>query len=206
MDYLIFTSIGYFVGSLPFGLIIGRLTNKIDVRRYGSGSTGMTNVWRTVGWPAASVVLILDMSKSMFVISIATIFSTSPNVVVMAAMSALVGHIWPIFCRFKGGKGTATGWGGLLILSPISGIVGGMIGISTAIFTRWVSLGSLIGAATGGMIFVILSLVNKDPVPYIFYGIAAPTLIFIMHRDNIGRLLRGKERKIGQPATEVHTR
>ena len=203
MDYIILALVGYLLGSIPFGLIAGRLVHKVDVRKYGSGSTGMTNVWRTVGWPAATIVLLLDMGKSALAVVLATVFTSSPGVEAAAALAALIGHSWPVFSGFKGGKGTAPGWGGLLILSPIAGLVASVLGMGTAVITRWVSLGSLVGASTGAAVATALWLVGSQPPAYAWYGIVATALIVARHRDNIGRLARGQERKLGQPADGI---
>ena len=198
IDYLILVPVGYLLGSLPFGLISGRLLKHVDVRDYGSGSIGMTNVLRTVGAPAAAVVLLLDMGKAVAAVVFARVFSGSAGVETACALAALVGHNWPVFIGFRGGKGTASGWGGLLILSPISGLVATVAGIPAIAATRYVSLGSIVASISGGVALIVLSITGHAPAAYAWYGAIGGTLVVARHKDNIQRLLRGEERKIGQ--------
>jgi glycerol-3-phosphate acyltransferase PlsY len=113
----------------------------------------------------------------------------------------IFGHNWPVFIGFRGGRGTASGWGGLLILSPIAGVIATVVGVSLVGLTRYVSLGSITAAALGSAMLVVLA-IFYDPVPlvYSWYGIIGGTLIVVRHRDNIQRLLNGTERKIGRKA------
>ena len=208
-DYLILVPLAYLLGSVPFGLIAGRLVAKVDVRDYGSGKIGMTNVLRTSGKTAAAVVLLLDMGKGVFAVVIARLFFDSYGVEAAAALAVLFGHNWPVFIRFRGGRGTASGWGGLLILSPIAGLIATLIGLSLVAFTRYVSLGSIMAASLGSLVLVCLALFGDSSIGYNWYGVWAPpvyswygliggTLIVVRHWDNIRRLLDGTERKIGQ--------
>ncbi len=203
-DYLAFVPIGYLLGSVPFGIIAGRVFGRVDIRRYGSGKTGMTNVMRTVGAPAAALVLLLDMGKSIVAVVLARMFSDTAGVEAAAGLAALVGHIWPAFAGFKGGRGTAPGWGGLIILSPFAGLVASVIGVATVGLSRYVSLGSLLGSSTGAIMIVVLSAVEFEPLGYIWYGAIGGPLVVILHRGNISRLLKGQERKMGQPAEQPH--
>ena len=198
LQLLLFISVGYLLGSVPFGIIAGRMFGQLDVRQHGSGKIGMTNVMRTVGKPAAILVLLLDMGKAIVTVIIARIFSDTASVQAAAGLAALVGHIWPIFAGFHGGRGTAPGWGVLLILSPLSGLIATVLGLITVALFRYVSLGSLIGSSTGALSIVILSAVGIEPTGYIWYGAIGGPLIILLHRSNISRLLKGQERKIGQ--------
>ena len=197
--------VAYLLGSVPFGLIAGRVLRGVDVRDHGSGSTGMTNVLRTVNSPAAGIVLLLDMGKAVLAVVLARVFSDSAGVQVAAALSVLIGHNWPVFSGFRGGKGTAPGWGGLLILSPISGLVASILGAGATALSRSVSVGSLIGAASGSAVLVVRSLGGAEPPAYLWYGIIGTAMIVVSHRGNIRRLARGEERKIGQPAEASET-
>ena len=204
-DYLILVPVAYLLGSLPFGLIAGWVIRRIDVREFGSGMTGMTNVLRTVGLPAAVLVLLLDMGKGVVAVLLAKIISDSHAVEAAAGVAALVGHNWPVFIRFRGGRGTASGWGSLLMLSPLSGLAAGL-GLMTAVVTRYVSLGSILGAIAGVVTLVVLSSTGHAPGAYIWFGAIAGTLIVVRHKENIQRLLRGEERKIGQAAEVIQRR
>lgn len=201
IDYIVWIAIGYLVGSVPFGLIAGKLLKQVDVRDYGSGKTGMTNVLRTVGPKAAAAVLILDMGKAVATIAVARyLFDVSTGVEASVALAALIGHNWPVFVGFRGGRGTATGWGGLFILSPIAGLIATVIGLPAVALTRYVSLGSLIGATIGGVALAIMALARVEPIEYVLYGVVGSIIVVFRHKDNIGRLIRGEERKIGQKA------
>ena len=200
IEYLVMIPVAYVVGSIPFGLLAGKLVAKVDIRDYGSGKIGMTNVLRTAGVTAAAVVLLLDMGKAVAVVVAARLLFDSYGVEAASALAVIFGHNWPVFIGFRGGRGTASGWGGLLILSPIAGIIASVIGLSLVGLTRYVSLGSITAAGLGSLALVILALMGQEPLVYSWYGIIGGTLIVVRHRDNIQRLLNGTERKIGHKA------
>ena len=202
-DILIMAAVGYLIGALPFGVLIGKAVAKVDVREYGSGSMGMTNVLRTVGKPAAAAVLLLDIGKGVAAVIMAKWLFDSPGAEVAAALAALVGHNWPVFIGFRGGRGTASGWGALWVISPIAGFVATVIGLTLVAVTRYVSLGSVVAAALGSLVLIGLALTGiagSAPTVYCWYGAIGGALIVFRHRENIARLLNGTERKIGQPA------
>jgi len=197
-DYLILVSVGYLLGSVPFGVVAGWLVRRVDVRDFGSGSTGMTNVLRTIGRPAAIVVLLLDMAKAVSAVVLARVVSDEHGVEVAAALAALVGHNWPVFIGFRGGKGAAPGWGGLLILSPPAGLVATVVGGLALVLSRYVSLGSVVAATAGSATLIVIAVTGHAPLVYIWFGAIGTALILARHRDNIKRLLSGQERKLGQ--------
>ncbi|MFH1650765.1 MAG: glycerol-3-phosphate 1-O-acyltransferase PlsY [Chloroflexota bacterium] len=209
--YLLVAAIGYLIGSIPFGLIVSKRSTKIDIRQVGSGKMGTTNVLRTAGKKAAVLVLVLDLSKGALAVFIATLIFgqqqiaiggsalwLTPSAQVLAALAAIAGHTWPIFVRFKGGRGVATFLGGLAVLCPPAALFGGEVLIIGAGLTRYMSLGSIAGAVGTFAILAPLTILNGFPVEYLFYSLAGTVFIIIMHRDNIARLLSGKERKIGE--------
>ena len=204
IDYLILVPLGYLIGALPFGLAVGWLFRRVDVREHGSGRTGMTNVLRTAGLPAAVLVLALDMAKGAGVILLSREVSDSAMVHSLTGVAAVCGHVWPVYVGFKGGRGTACGWGGLFVLSPISGLIASVIGLGLLGATRYMSLGSILGAASGSTALIILSLMEMAPLGYLWYGLLGAPLIVFSHKDNIDRLRRGEERRVGQaePPTE----
>jgi len=202
-DYLIMASMGYLLGSLPFGLIFGWAFKRVDVRDFGSGKTGMSNVLRTVGVPAAFLVLLLDMGKGVLVVVVARNFSDSSSVEAVTALAALVGHNWSLFIGFRGGRGTAPGWGSLLILSPVAGLVATSVGLGLVALTRYVSLGSVVASTVGSVTLIVLSSAGHAPSGHIWFGVIGGTLIVARHKDNIQRLIRGEERKLGR-VVEAH--
>ena len=157
----------------------------------------MTNVIRTVGIWAGILVLSLDMGKTVLAVVLARYFTDSLNLEVVAAITAIMGHNWPLYSKFKGGRGVAPGWAGLIILSPIAGIVASLVGLLTIAISRYVSLGSIVGTTSGAITLIVLSLLDVDPLAYIWYGPIGATIIVVRHKENIQRLLTGKERKLG---------
>jgi len=206
--------IGYLLGSIPFGVIIGRRSAKVDVREIGSGKTGATNVLRVAGKKAAALVLILDLLKGLLAVVFAGLIFHEDYLVVggsglwwlarsaqvLAALSAIAGHKWPIFLRFRGGRGVATFFGGLFALCPVAALFGGEVLILGAGLTRYASLGSIAGAVGTYTILVPLTILNGFPIEYLVYALIGVIFIIVMHRDNIIRLISGKERKLGERA------
>ena len=200
LPYLVMIPAGYLLGALPFGLMLGRLFKGVDVREYGSGKTGMTNVMRTAGVPAALLSLALDMGKAVLGVALARYFFDSPGVDAAVAIAVLVGHNWSVFIGFRGGRGTAPGWAGLIILSPWAGLVATLVGLPTVALSRYVSLGSILGTLSGVLTLAILIALGRAPVEYLAYVIIGAALVIGLHKDNIQRLISGQERKLGQPA------
>ena len=204
--------VGYLLGSIPFGLLVGRQKARVDVRQQGSGRTGATNVLRTAGKKAAAMVAFLDIWKGVLAVVFAGLIVSKSYLVVgnfalgglvaqvMAALAAIAGHNWPVFLRFRGGRGVATFFGGLIALCPVAAIFGGEILIIGAGLTRFVSLGSIAGAVGTYAILVPLTIMNGFPIEYLAYALIGTILIIVMHRDNIARLISGKEHKLGKKA------
>jgi glycerol-3-phosphate acyltransferase PlsY len=203
IGYLVFVPLGYLLGAIPFGLVAGKLFGGVDVREHGSGNTGMTNVMRTVNVPVAILVLFLDVAKAVSVVLLARAFTDSPGTETVAAIAAIVGHNWSVFMGFKGGKGTATGWGGLFVLSPVAGLVATVVGVGAIAGSRYVSLGSLLATLFGAGALVVMAIMGIQPLPYALYGAVGTTIIVVSHRGNIERLIKGKERKLGHKVDTV---
>jgi len=204
---------GYLWGSIPAGYWMGQLLRgkNFDIRDYGSHKMGATNVLRTLGrWPAA-IVLCCDLSKGVLPTLLGLSFSAlsldgwGP---VVAGVAALLGHCFPLFIGFKGGRGVMTGSGVILLLSPLTFVICALTAGSTIALWRYVSLGSIIGALTAaicGVLWFVLGQFNPHffasvSFPTMLYLVIGPLLIILFHSDNIKRLLAGNESKIGQRA------
>ena len=208
-------TLAYLLGSIPFGVLIGRLKANVDIRQYGSGRMGATNVLRIAGSKAAVLVGILDVSKGVLAVVFAGLIVGKDFLVlgnfglgivvvqVMAALAAMAGHVWPIFVKFRGGRGVATFFGGLIALCPAAAIFGGELLIIGAGLTRFVSLGSIAGAVGTYAILVPLTIMYGFRVELLVYALIGAVLIIILHRDNITRLLSGKERRLGEKVEDL---
>jgi glycerol-3-phosphate acyltransferase PlsY len=202
----------YLLGAVPFGLLIARLVRRIDVREYGSGNTGASNVLRAAGiWPALAV-LVLDMGKGVLAIILPRIIDPSPSLEVATALAVLIGHNWSVFLRFRGGKGSATGIGSFCAMSPLAGLIMLTVGLPFIALFRYVSLGAIIGAVTAVVSMLLLAILAPSlplGVPsliYLLYPCIGAPMILLKHRDNIVRLFKGQERKLGESAnTEDHS-
>ena len=181
---------GYLMGALPFGLILTRIMGMDDIRKIGSGNIGATNVLRTGNKKIAAATLLLDGAKGAVAVLFAQIYG--PDTAIIAAIGALLGHLFPVWLKFRGGKGVATGLGILLALSPIVGGLACATWLLTAILFRYSSLSALISLAASTVYMWWLA----DPQRTEFTIIMA-LLVWARHWENIQRLLRAEETKIG---------
>ena len=193
----------YLMGAVPYGLIVTWLFNRIDLREYGSGNIGASNVLRTSGAWAGAAVLVLDVGKGLLAVTLARTIDHSPSLEVAAAIAVLVGHSWSVFLRLKGGKGVATSIGALWALSPLAGLLVMLVGLPFLAYFRYVSLGSIIGALTALVSMLLLGMLGPSvpfgvpSLTYVIYTLFGTPIILLKHRENIMRLLRGQERKLG---------
>lgn len=201
MSVVVAALLGYLLGAVPYGLIVGRLTRGVDLREFGSHRTGATNALRTLGLRAAALVFVLDVAKGVTAVLLARLLFADDALVEWAAavagFAAIVGHNWSVFIRFTGGRGVATSAGALGAMSPwtiliITPIVFGLIWR-----TRYVSLGSITGGLLAPVVTAALWLGGLATVPAVVYALASGLLVTVAHADNIGRLRAGTERKIG---------
>ena len=194
--------ISYLLGSIPTGFLIGKYLKNIDLRLIGSGSTGATNVLRNVGkWPAL-FVFIIDVGKGLISVKIAQYYADQGLIEVLAGISAISGHIWPIWLKGKGGKAVATGLGMFLALSWKVGLASLGIFLIVLAKSKFVSLSS-IAAAILLPIFMFFNLDNSSNIgnashPYFVISLIVSLLVVWKHRTNINRLLKGEESKINQ--------
>ena len=183
---------GYLLGSISFGYLAGKLLKGIDIRQFGSGNTGSTNIQRTLGTAPAVVVLLLDTGKGLAAVLLANALGISPTWQMLAGMAAVAGHNWPLFFRFRGGRGVATTTGGFLGLTPYVVLIGAALFVITIALTRYVSLGSIVGALSVPFTMLLF----RQPPAFTVPGTILAFLIIWRHRDNIGRLLQGTEHKL----------
>lgn len=194
--WLLSLIIAYLLGSIPFGFILAK-TKKIDIRRYGSGKIGAANIYRTLGIKAGILVLFADLAKGFVAVIIAKSLLDNPLAWASAGFLAIVGHNWSVFLRFQGGRGVAAYFGGLLALYFPVGAISSILTLLIMALSRYASLGSLLGSLSSVVLLFVFrgNLLKEFPV-YLTYTMLGTTLIFFQHRDNISRLLSGKERKL----------
>lgn len=192
----------YFIGAIPFGVIIGKVFRGIDIRSYGSGGSGATNVNRTLGPYAGAGVLAADVGKGLVVTLIAHFALDGESwIVASAGTTGVLGHMFPVYIRFKGGKGVATGLGALAVISPISAAIA-LSGVLIAAITKYVSLGSILGTGLSlGLLIMFsafgLTILGWEHDPwYLLFAIPVPIFIFWSHRSNVDRLAKGDESKL----------
>lgn len=194
-------TLSYLAGALPWGLWLGRLFRGVDVRTMGSGNLGATNVYRSLGPGIGIATLLLDIGKGALPVAV---LPGSPLGVsfpggaewapIACGLAAVLGHVFTVFAGFQGGKGVATTAGVLLALSPPAFGVFALVFIATVAVTRWISLGSILGSAAFAATLTLRS-PGGIRSPAALFGIAVALLVVLRHRDNIGRLLRGEERR-----------
>ncbi len=186
---------GYLIGSVPFGLIIGRAVGGLDVRDFGSGNMGTANVLRTVGARAGAITFALDVAKGAAAIGVARRLGADPAAQAAAGLAACVGHSWPVFAKFRGGKAVATAFGGLLMVSPEAAAWATVGGLGALAVSRTMSIGSLSATVTATLGAGLDSRRRHDPTPLVFTALAS-ALVVVRHAPNIRRILRGEEPKL----------
>lgn len=202
---LTIVAVAYLLGSIPFGYLIVRATEGTDVRTVGSGGTGATNVSRRAGKGAGVLTLLLDAAKGAVAVLLARLLITSDFGidwwVAVAGLAVVVGHIFPVWLKFRGGKGVATGLGVFLMLAPAATLCAALLFFAVVWTTRYVSLGSVAAVAAFPVcVWLVNVFVNRSPAftPIMATSLLGGVLIIFMHRANIGRLLRGTESKFGR--------
>ncbi len=199
-----FFLVAYLLGSFPTGYLLGKSLQGIDIREHGSGSTGATNVLRTMGKKAGAAVLLIDIAKGAIAVALVRLyFQSAPEVfpvnwqpwlILVTALAAILGHSKSVWLNFTGGKSVATGIGVVLLVNPWLALgTLAAFGITFA-FSKIVSLSSIAGAIA----VILLAILLKQPLPYLIFATLAGGYVIIRHRSNISRILAGEEPKVGQ--------
>jgi len=197
--------VGYLLGSIPTGVWLGKTLKGIDLRQHGSGSMGATNVFRVLGWKLAVLTLIVDVAKGFLAAYIASQINLGDiallphQLALIAGLTAVTGHLFPLFANFKGGKGIATGAGMLLYLVPLELGFAVLVFILTVLITRYVSLGSMLASAflAAAIILERYYLAYPHGDEMIVFVIILFVAVLFTHRSNIKRLINGNENKLG---------
>jgi glycerol-3-phosphate acyltransferase PlsY len=184
----------YLCGAIPFGVIVGKLFYGVDVRRHGSGNVGTTNVFRVLGKRAGAAVMVLDILKGWLPAFVA-VQLFSPWAAIFIAAAPVVGHMYSIFLKGRGGKGIATGAGVVLALVPLAFVIIFATWLVLILVTRYVSVASLTAAA----LVPVLTVAFSEPLPYEIAGVLVAILVWWAHRGNIQRLLAGEENRVKLP-------
>ncbi|GGF87809.1 glycerol-3-phosphate 1-O-acyltransferase PlsY [Paenibacillus abyssi] len=186
--------VSYLLGSLAFSILIAKWVKGIDIRQHGSGNAGATNTLRVLGKGPAIAVFLLDIAKGILAVFIGDWLSGGNEwTMVLSGLASIVGHNWPIWFRFKGGKGIATTVGVMATLSFLPTLYAGLLAILLIVITRYVSLGSLVFAAFTPLFLVLLG----KPLPLLWASLIICAFAFLRHRTNIVKLVQGKENKLG---------
>ena len=205
--------LSYLVGSIPNSIIVSKLIKGIDIRDYGSGNAGGTNVMRVLGWKQGLLVIFLDALKGVLAVVVIarlhygsmpftniTPFDDFTLVQIIAGISAVIGHIWTVFAGFRGGKGIATALGMLLMISTVDMLIAMGVFAVVVVISRYVSLGSIIGAITVPLALIIRENVFNVHIPsyntLLPFVIALAMLVIFTHRKNVVRLINGSEHKL----------
>jgi len=183
----------YLIGSIPFALIAARRWGGADLRLVGSGNIGATNVVRASGMKAGALVALLDMAKGAAGVMLAQRFSSNDAVPALAAVAAIVGHVYPVWLRFRGGKGVATACGAFSVLTPLPAALALGIFITAAWWTKYISLGSMLASAA----LPPLAYAFGSPAPAVIAASGAAALIIFRHRSNLERIRTRTERRLG---------
>jgi acyl phosphate:glycerol-3-phosphate acyltransferase len=191
--------VAYLLGSIPFAYIFVKIAGGVDVRRVGSGNVGATNAMRAAGWRWAIVVALLDIGKGVLAVVLMRQVTANPAWAAAAGVMAVVGHCFPVWLSFQGGKGVATAAGafGTIALAPI-GVVA-VVWVALLALTRIVSLSSVIAAASFP---VLLYLIKRPPLQVALCAVAAVSVIIWRHRSNMVRLVQGDEPRLGKKGSD----
>jgi glycerol-3-phosphate acyltransferase PlsY len=210
-EFIAIVVIAYLLGSIPFGLIISKLKSGVDIREHGSGKTGATNVMRTAGTKLGVLTIVLDVVKAAGAVMLATVIIDSGSgsftigsvsvywqhvAQVVAGLAVIAGHNWPVFAKFKGGRGVTAYFGTVFAIFPPAGIFGAEVVAIAALRSRHMSLGSVLGSLAALCFMIPLTILYNFPPIYLAYSSVVVALIVYQHLGNIKRLRQGTERRL----------
>lgn len=211
--------VAYLLGSFPTGVLVSRLFGGSDPRKLGSGKTGATNILRSLGPGPAAIVVVVDFLKGVGAVLIAryiffgaiahpgltaqTWSTLRDSAEAVAATAALLGHNYSVYIRFTGGRGVLTGAGAMTTMAPIATLFALIAAVTPMWLTRYVSLGSVMGALMAMVTEIYLTITRVDSLPHCIFIIVGATVVIVSHKDNIDRLRAGNERKLGEKAAPV---
>lgn len=192
MNFFLASAVAYLIGSIPNGLIIGKLFWQIDLRKHGSKNIGATNAYRTLGAKPAALIFIMDLLKGIIGVWLGSYMIGTPLAMILGGIAAIIGHNWSIFLKFTGGKGVATSLGVIAMLMPQVTIVVFVTWVVIVYLTKYVSLASIVAA----MMVPICSYFFNEPLEYLCFSILAAVFVIYRHKTNVQRLINGNESKI----------
>ncbi len=187
--------LSYIIGSVPFSYIFGRSLGGVDIRTKGTGNVGATNVLRSVGIKIAVASLAGDLLKGLLAAWLGS-YLGGPGLAAVCSAAVVVGHCWPVFLGFRGGKGVATAAGVILMLMPLIFVLEALVFVTTIVFSRYVSLGSVFTA----LVFPVAALVSQQSWQYVLMSLIIAAIVVYRHRSNIERLRQGTESKLTEKA------
>ena len=201
MAVLFVLAVGYLLGSVQPGLLLGRLWRGVDVREYGSGKTGFTNTLRTIGIVPALLVVGLDIAKGVLPVLLGRLVFHDPLAAAMGGVGSVVGHIFPLLAGFRGGRGVATSFGAVFAMAPVPAVFAALTGFAVLGATRYVSVMSMV-CVPAGLLAMAYYVSRGWLVPeYLIFGVVVTVAVEVGHLGNLRRLLAGTEPKIGQGGT-----
>ena len=198
LDLALVVIASYLLGAVPSGLAVGRLHSNTDLRQHGSGNIGFANAMRVLGLRAGLAVFIADLAKGVIAVLLARLALGTPVAEMAAGLAAVVGHNWSVYIRFQGGRGVSTGLGVLGAMSPLVTLASLAVFAATVARSRYISLGSILGAAATFCFMLPLAILGLQPWEYFVYALLAGLIIIFQHRSNIARLRAGTERRLGK--------
>lgn len=201
--YGVVLALSYLLGSVPWGYLALRWRHGVDIREHGSGSIGMTNVLRTGGGRVAVLVLTLDVAKGILAVVLGRTIIGSTEGEVAASLFALLGHNWPVFLQFRGGRGILTGLGGMSVMAPPVAAIGTVAFIFITGVSRYVSLGSVLGLLITCLAMLLLAIAGMYSPTYVAYTFLGSAIIIWQHRANIQRIREGNEHRLGHSSSRL---